>query len=294
MYLTENLKYNKAFILGNGFDKANGHPTGYGEFIESRNFKSLLSHDNQLAKHIWNKHSEDKWMDVEVEIGEYSYLLGEEYKENSFKFKKETDIFEKEFINLNGALYSYIDNIRNGKLNPRMEDLVKDWKNSLFGEVQEKAFFVTFNYLRWDTVILQEMMINSRFVSGYPLFIHGMTRYDESANPEIVLGVDEKSRHCKEHKFIVKANNPYCKADIYFKHIYDANEITIFGCSIGDTDQRYFSSLFSQAKGKTFKIYYYGSKEKTKIDTNIAAICDFDKFKIDNIVKFEDSSIFSI
>lgn len=291
MYLTENLEYNKAFILGNGFDKANGHPTSYGEFAESSTFKRLLSCDNQLAKHIWKKHTESKWLDIEVEIGEYSYLLGEEYKGNAFS--RETDRFEQEFISLNDALYRYIDNIRSGTTNPRMEDLVKNWKNSLFGEVQEKAFFVTFNYLRWDTVILQEMMVNSRFVGGYPLFVHGMTRYDESANPKIVLGVDEKSKHCKAHKFIVKAYNPYSKADVYFKHIYDANEITIFGCSIGDTDQRYFSSLFSQAKGKTFKIYYFGSKEEFEINANIAAICDLDKFKIDNIVKFEDSSKFS-
>ena len=68
MYQTENYKYNKAFIIGNGFDKANGFPTGYGDFVESPNFKNLLSHDNQLAKFIKNTYDDAKWVDIEIEI----------------------------------------------------------------------------------------------------------------------------------------------------------------------------------------------------------------------------------
>ena len=290
MYQTENYKYNKAFIIGNGFDKANGFPTGYGDFVESPNFKNLLSHDNQLAKFIKNTYDDAKWVDIEIEIGKYSCNLGEVYKGNSFA--KETEKFRNDYIKLTDALYWYIDGIRSGKINSRMEDLVKSWKNSLFGKVQEQAFFVTFNYMRWDVTILQEKMRNDRFINYYPLSIHGVTQYDANATPKIVLGVDEKSIYCKEHKFIVKAYNPYCEADAYFRHIYDANQIIIFGCSIGNTDQRYFSHLFSQAKGKTFNIYCYGNEDIIETKANISTICDFDKFVGENDVKFEDSTEF--
>lgn len=291
MYQKEDYKYNKAFIIGNGFDKANRFPTSYGDFVESKDFKNLLSHDNHLAKYIRDKHNEAKWVDIEIEIGNYSFDLGENCKGKSFI--KETEIFKNEYINLTNSLYWYIDNIRSGRTNPRMEELVRSWKNSLFGEVQERGFFVTFNYMRWDSIILQDKMINERFINNYPLPIHGMTRYDLNATPNIVLGVGENSVHCKEHTFIVKDYNPYCKADIYFKHIYDASHITIFGCSMGDTDQRYFRKLFSQAKDKTFDIYCYGYQETIKTKANISAICDFDKFISDNNVNFEDSKVFS-
>lgn len=35
--------YNKAILLGNGFDVANGYPTRYQDFIEDSRFKYLLS-----------------------------------------------------------------------------------------------------------------------------------------------------------------------------------------------------------------------------------------------------------
>ena len=120
-----------------------------------------------------------------------------------------------------------------------------------------------------------------------------MTQYNANTTPNIVLGVDEKTVHCKEHHFIVKAYNKYNKADVYFKHIYNANHITIFGCSMGDTDRRYFEPLFSQAKGKTFDIYCYGSKDEMEIKANIAAICQFDGFISNNQVRFIDSTPFS-
>lgn len=291
MYQRENYKYNKAFIIGNGFDKANGMPTGYGDFIESLNFKKLLSH-NHLAEFIFKKYYNDaKWVDIEIEIGKYSYNLGEAYKGNSFK--EETERFRNEYNELTNALYWYIDNIRSWEKNSHMDDLVKTWKNSLCGKVPEQAFFVTFNYMLWDGITLQDKMPNDRFINNYPLSIHGKTQYDANATPQIVLGVDEKSIYCKEHKFIVKAYNPYCEANIYFKHIYNANYITIFGCSMGDTDQRYFSRLFSHAKEKTFDIYCYGADGEIDTKANISAICDFDKFIKENNVNFLDSKSFS-
>ena len=69
----EDYKYNQAFIIGNGFDIANGFPTSYGDFLESTDFKNLLSQDNQLAKYIRDKRNEAKWVDMEIEIGKYSF-----------------------------------------------------------------------------------------------------------------------------------------------------------------------------------------------------------------------------
>lgn len=287
----ENLYYDKAFLLGNGFDVANNHSTCYSDFIAHQYFKKLLMKDNQLAQFIQTQYDYANWVDIEVELGRYSAIIEDTYKGQSFI--RESGRFESEYNDLNEALYWFIDDIKTGTTNPKMEELIHSWKNGLFGKRQERAFFVTFNYLRWDSVILQDKLLSERFVGNYPLYIHGMTQYNANATPNIVLGVDEKTVHCKEHHFIVKAYNKYNKADVYFKHIYNANHITIFGCSMGDTDRRYFEPLLSQAKGKTFDIYCYGNKDEMEIKANIAAICQFDGFISNNQVRFIDSTPFS-
>lgn len=281
----------KSFILGNGFDVANNFSTRYSDFINHQYFKELLMKDNQLAQSIQAQYEFAKWADIEMEIGKYSAMIGNMYKGESFI--KESNRFEREYYNLNEALYWFIDDMRGSTRNTKMEELIANWKNSLFGKRKERAFFVTFNYLRWDTTILQENLFKENFVNQYPLYIHGATQYDSNATPNIVLGVDEKTVHCKEHKFIVKAYNKFTKADVYFKHIQDAYYITIFGCSIGNTDRCYFEPLFSQAKGKIFDIYCYGDKDMMDIKSNISAICNFNEFMANNQVNFIDSTQYS-
>lgn len=284
--------YNKAILLGNGFDVANGFPTRYRDFIEHSLFKDLLSDDNQLAKYIRQRYEEAKWVDIEIEIGKYSANLEREFIGSSFE--KETDRFKVEYNNLSDALYWYIDGIKSGKVNKKMRELMKNWKNSLCGSIPERAFFVSFNYLQWDFNEIYDKMFKEQFVNDFPLFIHGITTYNQKDKPQIVLGVDENSEHCRSHHFIVKSFNKYNQAEIYFKHIYDANHIIIFGCSIGETDQRYFKKLFSQAIGKTFEIYCYGEEEETNIKANIVTLCDYDDFMTNNEVKFRDSSPYSL
>lgn len=284
--------YNKAILLGNGFDVANGYPTRYQDFIEDSRFKYLLSNDNQLAKHIHRTYEEAKWVDIEIEIGKYSANLEKEFTGASFE--KETNRFKVEYNDLSDALYWYINSLIGGKHNPKMAELMNNWKNSLCGNIPERAFFVSFNYLRWDLNEIYKNMFKENFVNEFPLFIHGITTYNLNDTPKIVLGVDENSEHSKKHNFIVKSYNKYSQSEIYFKHIFDASHIIIFGCSIGETDQRYFKKLFSRAVGKTFEIYYYGEKEEANIRANIAALCDFDDLMTNNTVIFKDSSDYSL
>ena len=64
-----------ALILGNGFDIANNFKTGYCDFIESDYFKLLLDKNNSLATHIYSVKQLYNWVDVEIEIGNYSSTL---------------------------------------------------------------------------------------------------------------------------------------------------------------------------------------------------------------------------
>jgi len=176
-----------------------------------------------------------------------------------------------------------------------MEKLVKDqWLNPLFGKTQEKALIVSFNYLCWDNIFLLENLLKERFVGNYPLFPHGRTLLLENKEPNIVLGVDENSIRCERHPFIVKAYNKYCNAKVYFEEIGKAEHYIIFGCSIGDTDQRYFKPIFSEAKRKKFEIYDYDDASLTQIKSNIAKSCNFAIFDSCNDVEFIPSAQYSV
>lgn len=288
-----NLVYKKAIILGNGFDIANGFKTRYSDFIKSQSFSDLLSAGKGLAICIKNKFDKANWVDIEIEIGLYSARLEKNFLKKIFDAK--TVRFEAEYNDLTRALYLYINDIRSGKSNPKMEKLVKEqWLNPLFGKTQEKALIVSFNYLCWDDAFLLENLFKERFVGDYPQFPHGRTLLLENMEPNIVLGVDENSVRCERHPFIVKAYNKHCNAKTYFENIGKAEHYIIFGCSIGDTDQRYFKPIFSQARKKKFEIYDYNDASLTQIKSNIAKLCNYAAFDAHNDLKFIPSARYSV
>lgn len=287
------LVYKKAIILGNGFDIANGFKTRYSDFIKSQLFSDLLSTDNKLAIHIKNKFDEAKWVDIEIEIGLYSSQIEKKSLEKDFDVN--TTRFKAEYNDLTRALYLYINGIRSGKSNPKMEKLAKErWFNPLFGKKQEKALIVSFNYLCWDNIFLLENLFKERFVGDCPQFPHGRTLLLENMEPNIVLGVDEKSIHSERHPFIVKAFNKNCNSSIFFKNIGNAEHYIIFGCSIGDTDQRYFKPIFSKAQNKRFEIYDYDDASLVNVKSNIAKLCNYSEFEAANEINFISSAQYSI
>ena len=71
-------------ILGIGFDIANNYKTSYSDFIKSYEFNSLLK-NNHLAQKINEQHNIQNWVDVEMEIANYSNDLYNKYNNNNTK-----------------------------------------------------------------------------------------------------------------------------------------------------------------------------------------------------------------
>ena len=59
-------------IIGNGFDLNLGLKTSYSDFVNSKDFKSLLNKGNYLVDYLDGKHNLQKWIDVENELKLYS------------------------------------------------------------------------------------------------------------------------------------------------------------------------------------------------------------------------------
>lgn len=278
-------------IIGNGFDIANNFKTSYSEFVKSEYFNNLIEAKNSLAIHIKGVYTLYNWVDVELEIGKYSFNL--ENKTAPHELEKVNRVFEEEFIELKRALYKYIQSMNSNKTNPKMEKLVDDWKNYTMPDYNTNLFIVTFNYHYWDTIKFLENLITENVIGKSPLHIHGKTDFSLEDSTEIVLGVENNGLRGKSHNFIVKAFDRNIRAPEYFRTIKNATKFIIFGCSIVGTDIRYFKPIFDKATNKEFLIYGYGRKGLTDVQYNISQLCDFDRFITENEVKFEDSSQFS-
>lgn len=280
-----------ALILGNGFDIANNFKTSYSDFVESDEFQSLLSNGNTLAEHIFSVKQLFNWVDVEIEIGNYSFSL----EDMTPKEKQRTITAQllSEYNQLKTAMYQYINSMRTNFVNPKMDKLIDDWLNLTLPNHNTKLFVVNFNYNRWDHIRFFNHAIRDNLLLGEPLHIHGKTDYLVSESRNIVLGVDYGSVRGKSHNFIVKAfDNATCDK-AYFNNIHKASKFIIFGCSIGSTDTRYFKPIFEKSRDKDFEIYGYGEIGLSDIQSNIAQLCNYDEFKAGNNVRLLDSSIFS-
>jgi hypothetical protein len=281
-------------ILGNGFDIAYGFKTKYNDFINSEHFKNLLSQGNNLAKFIYDVNSIQNWVDVEVEIGNYSYKMSQEELSHA-EFIEQTKVFKKEYEDLRDALSLYISSLTSGYGNhKKMDNLVDEWFIPAFAKPEHKFYVATFNYHRNDNIAVLNKYKDHLF-GTYLNFIHGITDFYSKTPCDIVLGVDEicKRARVPEHSFIVKSYNPHTDCSRFFDTIRLCKKYIIFGCSIGETDHRYFKEIFTQ-KNKEFLIYGFGNDEICKIKSRIAFICgDYTAFIKNNDVVFEDSTKYS-
>lgn len=280
-----------AIILGNGFEIAYGYKTRYNDFIDSDQFNDLKFQGNNLAKHIYEVKNIQNWVDVEVEIGKYSYRMSQILPIN--EFIKQTEVFKREFEDLRDALSKYISQQTYTRVShQKMDNLVAEWIRPALLNRQLKFFVTTFNYSRNDQSIilnrykpyLHDSLIN---------FIHGIAELYSEQPCDIVLGIDENCKHAPEHSFIVKAFNSHTNASQFFENIGLAQKYIIFGCSMGETDYRYFYEILSQ-KNKQYILYGFGVDGLIDIRRRIAIITgNYTKFIKENDVRFIDSKQYS-
>jgi hypothetical protein len=271
-------------ILGNGFDIANNYKTSYSDFIKSYEFNSLLK-NNHLAQKINEQHNIQNWVDVEMEIANYSNDLYNKYNNN---IPSEIDsVFSNEFYEISNALYLFISKARSYKTNPIMESLITNWVERSFFE-QKRIYVLTFNYLKFETSLLLNKKPKELFIFGNPTHVHGIASNENN----IVLGVDRTNIKCNSHSFLIKEFNRNTETRHFFSYVDKADRIIIFGSSLGRTDYRYFKSLFNNRKNIKYDIYCFKEKEYLNIKNNIMIYTDYNqKFYDDNEVTFYDSSI---
>lgn len=260
--------YKTVLIIGNGFDLNLNYPTSYSDFMESSNFKSLISESNNiLAKYLEfrMKDNGDNWIDIENELGKYAYILR---TSASIAFEMPQVImrdnhashiqnsFRSEYTQLCAALKDYLR--KYDELEKHDESIYKSNSFAFIKKIlyeQSSCYVVNFNYTSFVEKVINEVNVN--YTDFCIRQIHG------SLKDDIVFGVQDNMELQREHVFLYKSYNK-CQDVRELPQILDnADKIIFFGYSLGETDHSYFDDFFNSqtiksCQKKKFVFYHYG------------------------------------
>lgn len=282
----------RLLVLGNGFDLALGYPTSYDDFANAElispvqeldftcNFWPFKEPDNgpyrdhSLHSHMYNyaiKHTDRdgriRWVDIEMQL--YSYArtkIGSTIDPGLVQEDKES------FQKLRRYLNRWISRAFNGEWkNDRECTTIRDFIKAITDN-NGCSIIWSFNY----TNTREELSTFGEYNNPmYPRIynIHGTCT--NSSNPNIIVGIHEDLQIPHEYQFLFKSN--YTTNHISFlQDLTTANEVIIYGHSIGITDSDYFSPYFGfikniriPDKSKRFTIITKGVNAVEQILSNI-------------------------
>ncbi len=276
------IKPKTLLLIGNGFDIACGYATSYSEFVKNKLFADLIEKGNNLCRHIQSVKEMQNWVDLEVELYNYSQKITRENRIN-INISKE---FELEFSALSKALQEYLTSInatKNRIIPPYIENLVRKWGD------ENEIYTICFNYTKFFNLVGQDYIykLNKKYKS-----VHGyVDPLNFKPKNTIVLGIDDSMVVVPEHSFLYKSSNPVLNIMGVEEFISSSEKFIVFGCSLGCTDEWYYKKIFTQ-KNKIFEVYYYGDHEKYIILHRIRLLSGGNllDFKSSNELRLIDSS----
>lgn len=266
-------------IIGNGFDLSLRLNTSYKHFLESKEYNEIKTSDG-LFQHLTNAKSVKNWIDVEVELKNYSRQLVESQSGHHEAFKphytKASNIqFKTQFRSLVSALREYLTRIIKESSIQCSSEIM-----SLISIFQYLDSFevINFNYTNTFYNICSELKISYSKVNQ--INIHN------TLSEDIIFGVEDiNSKIPEDHFFIQKSTNESYgqNTSIINKFYENYSNFFFFGYSLGETDFNYFYNLFLKisksqvSKAKSIIIFYYdedpndpnGQEAKDSINQNL-------------------------
>lgn len=252
---------NILYIIGNGFDKAQGLRTSYPEFynyLEVIKDKGLCSN---LMIDLINEIKSDTeyWSDMEVAFGKYTERIKSEQE------------FELLYFELNDHLRSYLEweTVNYKPTSDNQSSFLHDFinVNYFLGGIDKSRFerirksiikggvsslndisVMTFNY----TNTLEKLTADTNI--DKIIHVHG------ALDNEIILGVDNDNQIANESfranvdikDFLVKNQSiismKYDRSYVCEQLIKEAHIIILFGVSLGETDSRWWKLIGEQFK----------------------------------------------
>lgn len=276
---------NVLFIIGNGFDLNMGLKTSYKNFLQwynnlDSNKDAAVQKLKEYLRNILdevekNNDKKNNWVDLELELGKATSI----YSKCEDFYRAYCDIGENlaSYLTLEERKYHDAETNRQKAIAHDFIDdvLIFIVNNGLHVEQTVNINFITFNYtlsLDWiieriknDNSLLSELK-NKNIVFNSPHHCHGSLQ-----TGKICLGVNDYSQIANTTMFsdhrrymeqmIKPMRNDYLKnkdATTSIQLINKADEIIIYGCSLGETDKYWIDKLKLYLGGKEMS-YTHGS-----------------------------------
>lgn len=268
--------YDTVIFIGNGFDIACGYKTSYSDFVNSDYGKRLMRENNYIFQHIKEQYELKNWVDVEVEIGNYSNIITK-------KYGAEHDIVAKAFYNDYIKLSADLSYYLYAETKKPCQNITNI--DSIYGMVEgitSPTYVINFNYTQICKDVFNKCKdkISIRNIHG-ALLQH--TNYEIAP---IVLGVDELFKlNNANHKFLIKSRSNYFNMSGIDAIIQNASKYIFYGTSLGSTDEVFLSDVFSYT-GKEYTIYTLQRDERQILDRiEVLSKCSLSKFRRQNDFK---------
>lgn len=310
------------YIIGNGFDLDLGIDSSYNSFYRSKHFKVLCERSPvaMFVKKLNDKNNGENWVDFEEAIKQYCVNLL--YKEDLTDTEKvirlqELRDFEINFNEIRNTIYEFLKE-ETSKIN--LSTLPEDKRAKLItkeiverfdqtsnlggGLITENNNFkiITFNYTNSlkELINIEAKKIwidDKRFSNNVAkledniVHIHGSL-----AENNIILGVEDVPDIIPKETFFIRKSIFVDYSKFSLDLMRKAINVTIFGHSLGTSDEMYFKKLFnlwkqtaSSYEKRKITIYHKkDAKQKVYYNNRILELIDYttSEFKELNDYKF--------
>ena len=261
-------QYKVLLILGNGFDLSLGLRTSYVNFMESELFKQRVNiqhfpncrrdeHDRNIHNYLTIQKGIRNWIDVEEELKKYATSQRVEYynmKGGLTSIQNASDnAIRLNYNILCMDLQTYISSLDYSVLHTDALSL------KLFRSVaaSKNNDIVTFNYTDLNKLLER----NARSSISY---IHG------NINDGIILGFQRFNEMAPGYEYMIKSESPKYKSCHLSAKMREADEIIVYGHSLGSTDHCYFQPFFDEqtsanANHKRFTVFTLNNASKEQV-----------------------------
>lgn len=268
--------YKVLLILGNGFDLSLNLPTSYNSFLESELFKKRVNfkhypnakfdeHDRNIHNYLTRQRGLKNWIDVEMELMRYASKQRVVYYNDqggSLHTSNASDGTIQTYYNILCLdLQTYMSSLDYTGFNTDSPSL------SLLKTVLEKKRndVVSFNYTD-----ITKLVSHPR---GTLEYMHG------NINDGIILGFQRFDNMAPGYEYMIKSENPLYKSRHLSAKMLTADEVIIYGHSLGETDHCYFKPFFDEqtserAKPRKLTIFTLDKTSRASITQQMVVLSD--------------------
>lgn len=228
-------------VIGNGFDLDLELKTSYKDFMISETFKEYRNNSHTMSDSYCRLNlfdylqerfdgNDKKWIDVEIELREFAKSIDLTKYNNE---KTAIDYIEASFNQVRYALNEYLNGIDYSSINIQ-STAIEALKSIRRGR---NCIVYDFNYTDLSRL--------NTYIGGEPTFkvhyIHG-TLEEKS----IVLGFENIHLRYPSLDFMIKYQSDYYTPSDIREDLEDAEEVLVFGHTLGCTDHSYFQDFFQR------------------------------------------------